>query len=312
MDKQQLPYVSVIIASYNVESYIVRAIRSALDQQDINVEIILVDDASTDNTVNLAAGISDPRLRIIRRETNGGPSVTRNEGIAAASAPWISILDGDDTFELDRLARCIKYGQSINADIIVDNLQVRNESDGSSYPMYKPSDFDNNSKLDLATFIYKNTSFLGGKALGYLKPIFSASFLRKHAISYYQEVHIGEDYYLMAEALAKGAVCAIEPHAGYNYTVRAGSISHRLTLQDVSRFIEAEEKFLRNNAIDAKSRCAQKIRQSRLLQAQDFTILVQAIKNKDVLRAINIILHSPSSILPLWRPLIAKIKRIIR
>jgi len=133
--------VSVIIAAYNVENYIERAIRSALDQSGVAVEVIVVNDASTDSTLAIASRIKDPRVTCINLSSNSRPSIVRNTGFAAASAPWLAVLDGDDAFAPNRLIRCIARANSTNADIVVDNLEVRRENDKVCSPMFKPEKF---------------------------------------------------------------------------------------------------------------------------------------------------------------------------
>ena len=92
------PEVSVVSAVYNCAPYIADAIRSLQYQTLEAWELLLVDDASTDDTVAVAEAMAreDARIRIIRRETNGGPAAARNAGIAEARGRWISIFDADD------------------------------------------------------------------------------------------------------------------------------------------------------------------------------------------------------------------------
>jgi glycosyltransferase involved in cell wall biosynthesis len=87
--------VSVVIPAYNVESFILPAIYSALSQSVQDVEVIVVDDGSTDATALLAASVEDKRVRILRQE-NAGLSAARNAGIRAAQGKYIGFLDGDD------------------------------------------------------------------------------------------------------------------------------------------------------------------------------------------------------------------------
>ena len=238
--------ISVIIATYNVECYIERAINSALIQMDCAdapaIEVIVVDDGSTDRTGKIVSRIGDPRLQCLQLPRNGGPGAARNAGIARASGRWIAILDGDDTFFPGRLARLIKLAAGQKADIVVDNLSVFRESDGASFPMFSPSRLARLPVLGLSGFITGNQSFMGGYALGYMKPVFSAGFLRQHGLCYQPDLRIGEDYLLLAQCLALGARCIVDPTAGYLYTSRAGSASHRLIKEDILRIIGNDKK----------------------------------------------------------------------
>jgi succinoglycan biosynthesis protein ExoO len=304
--------VSIIITAYNVERYIARAIQSALDQAGPSIEVILVDDCSTDGTWSIVSTISDPRLKAFRLPGNGGPSVARNAGIAQASGSWIAVLDGDDIFEQGRLARCLERARAEKADIVVDNLTVVRETGGAMFPMFPPSQFSRTATLDLAGFITGNQSFMGGYALGYLKPVFSAEFLRQHKLSYDPDIRIGEDYLIMAEALADGAVCAVEPTAGYLYTVRAGSISHRLTPDDVLRISACDKKFLARHVLNPVARKAQKRREFNIKEVYAFTLLVDAIKQKNIKGAINALSQCPTAARHLWLPLKVRIGRMVK
>jgi succinoglycan biosynthesis protein ExoO len=305
------PDISVIIAAHNVESYIERAMRSALNQQGVTVEVVVVNDGSTDGTPAAIARIEDPHVKRLDLSPNMGPSGARNAGIAVAAAPWIAILDGDDALLPDRLNRCLARAKMLNADIVVDNLDVCREADGARYPMFPPAMFSRLATLDLLSFIDGNQSFLGGGiSLGYLKPVFSAAFLRQHALAYDPELGIGEDYMLMCEALAQGARCAVENTAGYLYTARAGSTSHRLTPADMERIAAADKKFCARYALDAVAAKAQKRREFGIKEAYAFTQLVEAIKRRDARSALKIIAARPTAAWHLWRPAWARIARV--
>ncbi|HEY4848571.1 MAG TPA: glycosyltransferase [Methylocella sp.] len=303
--------VSVIISAYNVENYIERAIHSALDQRDVAVEVIVVNDASTDSTLAIASRIKDPRVACINLSSNSGPSIARNTGIAAASAPWLALLDGDDAFAPNRLIRCIARAKSTNADIVVDNLEVRRESDKVCFPMFKPEKFARMEMLDLATFIRGNIHLLGW-ALGYLKPIFSAQFLRHHQLGYDPYSLINEDYMLLVTALACGARCAVEATCGYFYTVRSGSLSHRLSSADIIRMINGDKKFLTKYPLDSAARRAQKWRSLSLNESLAYFQLVDALKQKDVPKAFKICVSRPTAALHLWRPSWVRIQKLFK
>ncbi len=96
--------VSVIIPSYNSSSYIVDAIVSALNQTYDNLEVIVADDASTDNTCEVVNNIKDPRVKLIVRADNGGAAAARNSATRAAKGRYIAFLDSDDYWMPNKLS----------------------------------------------------------------------------------------------------------------------------------------------------------------------------------------------------------------
>jgi len=100
--------VSVIIATYNRAHVVSEAIDSVLAQTYRDFEIIVVDDASTDNTAEVLARYGD-QIRYIRRQTNGGCAATRNDGIRASTGEFIAFLDSDDLYEPNRLESAISF-----------------------------------------------------------------------------------------------------------------------------------------------------------------------------------------------------------
>lgn len=304
--------VTVIIAAYNVESYIERAIRSALDQVSVTVEVMFIDDCSTDNTWAQSSQIFDPRLRRVRLTENVGPGAARNAGLNEATGKWIAILDGDDAFEPYHLSRCLKRADTLKAQVVVDNITVNRESDGSSFLMFNQETFSKDPMISLTQFIRGNQSFLGGYTLGYLKPVFSKEFLDDNELSYNSDLRIGEDYYLLAECLASRALCAIEPTAGYIYTARKGSISYRLTQSDVNRIHAEDLKFILSYNLSPEELAAQKQREKNLKLALAYTTLVDCIKKHDLLGAYAAFLSCPPALIELWRPLWVRIQKLLK
>lgn len=97
------PLISVIIPTYNRAYSITHAISSALQQSYNNTEVIVVDDASTDNTSTIIRNINDPRIRYYCLEKNSGPSIARNAGIDNAHGRFVAFLDSDDEWDRKKI-----------------------------------------------------------------------------------------------------------------------------------------------------------------------------------------------------------------
>src|SRR6185437_6540351 len=97
--------ISVIIPLYNRREEIGRAIASALRQSRAPHEVVVVDDASRDGSADAVAALGDTRIRLLRHEQNRGAAAARNTGIEAATGEWIALLDSDDEWEPEKLAR---------------------------------------------------------------------------------------------------------------------------------------------------------------------------------------------------------------
>ena len=94
--------VSVVMPAFDEEAFIAEAINSVLAQTHRRVELIVVDDGSTDRTAVIAAGF--PAVRLVRRRSRGGPAAARNAGLEIARGEYWTIFDADDVMPLDRLA----------------------------------------------------------------------------------------------------------------------------------------------------------------------------------------------------------------
>lgn len=98
-----LPEISVIVPAYNVEKYLSQSLKSLSNQNFQDFEVIVVDDASTDSTLEVARSHEDRRVRVIQHSQNAGVAAARNTGIHAARGEFIAILDSDDIAMPERL-----------------------------------------------------------------------------------------------------------------------------------------------------------------------------------------------------------------
>lgn len=130
--------VSVIVPIYNVERYLEKCIESICRQKFTGIEIILVDDGSTDHSGEICDEWSrkDSRIRVIHKE-NGGLSDARNIGIEAASGAWYMFVDSDDTITPDAVQLLYEAAMAYDCEMAVCNI-VCIYHDGATEPFYNP------------------------------------------------------------------------------------------------------------------------------------------------------------------------------
>ena len=119
----QQKLVSIIVPMFNTEQYIERCLHSALNQTHRALEIIVVDDASTDASVALVKKIMQDNsyIHLIQHKTNLGSMITRRDGYEAATGDFIMFLDSDDTLPNDAVEKLLLKQQQTGADIVVGN-----------------------------------------------------------------------------------------------------------------------------------------------------------------------------------------------
>ena len=306
------PVVSVLIANFNGGTYVLDALTSAARQSLRDIEIIFIDDASTDASLSIARDFArtDDRVRIIALEANSGPSVARNAGLAAARGRWAAILDSDDFMHPDRLERLVDEMQRTGAELCADDLVVFQEGG-------KTSGFLGISEtvprwVTPTEFVLSNQMFGSRPALGYLKPVIDLTFLRRHAICYRPTLRIGEDYDLVLQLLARGARYRLTGEFGYFYRKHANSVSHRMAASDVERLIEADTAMLAS-AQDAPKSLARacRIRRRSLERALAYSQLIDALKSRNWAAAVRLAATHPSALALMRMPIAARLKRLL-
>ena len=241
--------VSVIIAARDAGDSIGTAISSALQQSVAPLEVIVVDDASMDDTASVVArlGERDPRLKLIRLGENVGPGGARNRALAEASGVWIAPLDADDAFAAaDRLERLIWVAESRCVDMIADNVllvdAVSCKELGVAFPMA-----DQRAALSIGpdSFIDSNALTRMRLGWGYLKPIIRSTMLRAHHLGYRDDLRVGEDYAFYLDCLLAGATWLLVAEPGYRYVMKSGSASHRCSRDDLAALTQHNRALLR-------------------------------------------------------------------
>jgi glycosyltransferase involved in cell wall biosynthesis len=140
------PAVSVVMPCFNAAPHVLRGIGSALAQSLRDIELIVVDDGSTDETATMVKGVDDPRVHLIQ-QVNRGVSAARNQGIEAARGEFLAFLDADDTWTADCLEKLrgalVANPRAVLAYCGWQNLGL---PDGRDQP-YVPPDYETADKL---------------------------------------------------------------------------------------------------------------------------------------------------------------------
>ena len=144
------PKVSVVLSVYNMENYLRQCLDSILDQTFREIELICIDDSSTDSSFSILEEYADrdPRIKV-ERQDHAGAGAARNKGMTMAEGEYLSILDADDYFEPDMIEQA--YGNAVEnqADIVVfrcdlfdQKSQTIRENDWSIIPARLPRQND--------------------------------------------------------------------------------------------------------------------------------------------------------------------------
>lgn len=135
--RKQFAKVSVIMPVYNRESTIERAINSVLIQKYNNIELIVVDDGSTDSSVSIITKIQekDARVKLLKNTKSKGVSGARNTGLSVAQGGYVAFLDSDDIWDDDYLCTSINALEKTDSEVVF-SLWIEQHMDGSSFKMY--------------------------------------------------------------------------------------------------------------------------------------------------------------------------------
>lgn len=304
------PKASVIIANHNGALHLTAALHSVLNQTLANLEIIVVDDASTDGSIGLIrrAAALDPRVRWVARTRQGGPSAARNDALALARGEWIAVVDGDDFLARDRLARLIAMAEADAAEIACDDL-VAFATDGSAAPRRILAGKYAAAPQWVTAPDYADANKLTGTAvpLGYLKPVIRREALVSAGITYDENLRIAEDYDLILRLLVGGCRMRVYSTLGYFYRRHSASISHRLPPGALAAMLLSDTRLRAwaGERLTPELRQALDRRVASIHAMAAVELTMQALKSLEIGRVVRLLRGSRHAIAP-WLGAVTK------
>ena len=151
--KEKQVRVSIVMPVYNCAPYLEAAVRSVMAQTVEDWELIIVDDCSQDHTRAVAAGLAaeDPRIRLVANEENRGAAASRNKGLELCRGAYVALLDGDDLWRPEKLARQMALAEETGADIVYCSYGIIDDRGGSCC-----GDFVVPAETDLEAFLVRS------------------------------------------------------------------------------------------------------------------------------------------------------------
>jgi len=213
-----MPKVSVIMPTYNAAHFLPRAIESVCAQTLTDWELIVVDDGSTDGTVEVIRDyLTDPRIRFLQNPQNMGPSHARNRALDVATGQWIALLDADDWYEPQRLEKMVGTAEAFKVGIVYDLLRWVDATTGEERRIFFSSRCAPPSS---PIRVSVEEAFRWHLVL---KPLMCRNLIAQHQIRYDPFIRVGEDYLFQMQVFLKCGEGAVVPEALYNYRLHRES-----------------------------------------------------------------------------------------
>lgn len=227
-NKSENPIISVIMPVYNTASYLESSIHSILSQTFQNFEFIIIDDASTDDSLKIIEQFEDERIYLIKNKINIGNYACRNQGVNIAKGKYIAVMDSDDIampHRLEAQVHCVE----MNEDILAVGAQFFSDRGLSN----KPNDYE-----EIKVWLMSNNSLLHPSLL-----------IRKEIMlkvgGYDERYTFSSDYDLVCKIALIGKIINL-PDVLMQYTIRKDQISRQNSSEQASFADQIRLKYIKN------------------------------------------------------------------
>lgn len=233
---------SIVIPVYNAEPYIEQCIKSILEQKYNNIEIIVVDDGSTDKSIEKIKKF-EKDLIIIRQE-NSGVSTARNRGMLKASGDWLVFLDADDEILPNALINLNEIIEKNKAELIVTNTisnkMMKNHDSDYKVTSYEDKNQFLKSIISINSFIDKGEMFKNNRCIG--GKIFKLEIIKKYDIKFDSNIHTFEDGFFIMEFVNKSQNILFYNNNIYYYREVKNSKTHRINEKNIKELENVVDK----------------------------------------------------------------------
>jgi len=214
MMKESIKF-SIIVPCYNVESYIVECVESVINQTYSNWELLLVNDASTDSTLDVIKSLKerDSRILVFDKEHGGLPH-TRNHGLKYVTGDYLMLLDGDDYFAACHLEKDAEILSTQNVDMIIHNQHTNFTKENSNRVILFPIPKEELTHKERLENIFAIKNNLPAAAV---LTTYRLEFLQKNNQQYGEQYSCSEDLDFFLNAVSKNPRIAFAGHEFYFY-----------------------------------------------------------------------------------------------
>lgn len=233
------PRLSAIVAVYNVQEYITKCADSLVNQSVQHMEIIFVNDGSTDNSLSILREYEKKYsfVRVVDKE-NGGLSSARNAGLKEAQGEYICFIDGDDFIKLDMFEKLLSRAEETKADMVICKYIIYEEDTKHEEPI--AFNFERKGCVDNITALRYYLEERGISGFAWNK-LYKKSLFTSYDISYPMG-RLYEDIYVTAALLYHASSIAFLDEGLYYYVQRGGSITKTPSLKGITDFLKGMEE----------------------------------------------------------------------
>ena len=238
-----MPEISIIMPAYNASRTIGDAIGSVLGQTFKNFELLICDDCSSDNTVDIVNSFQDSRIHLVLNQKNLGPGKSRDQLITQAKGQWVTLLDADDVYAPERLEVLYGIAEKHPNSLIFDELMECHDAGGGliPYKTVRPISSDSQGQVIERKLSFYEWITWERTIIQLFVPI---DLITKHNIKH-GSGSFGEDLEFVLNILGKSKASLVYiPKAMYFYRISSGSLT---TAPD--RFIQLMEVFERTKIL---------------------------------------------------------------